>query len=363
MNRNRIILDSKKEYLKNYVFNFSENANDSHVSIVKQITPKTTVLDIGCAEGVLGQYLNDSMQCTVDGIELDEASRKIAVKTGAYKNMFIFDIQMKREDKKLYNKYDYIIFGDVLEHLYDPAQAIINCWNLLKKNGKVLISIPNINHISVLLELMRGNFDYSNVGLLDSTHIRFFTKNSFQKMINEINECQCNKYLCKYIESTIIVPEDIIKRYDKYPNFIELLKNQEDIFNYQHIFVLEKTKHSKTIVFEEKNKIVTLDQNIADAIQTKEDCCNKQKNVISDLNRINNNQTETINNQTETINNHLRKISELDEIIRNQLIGIENLDNSVKKLNNELVNIINSKSWKITKPMRQVVSKIKSIKK
>jgi 2-polyprenyl-3-methyl-5-hydroxy-6-metoxy-1,4-benzoquinol methylase len=86
--------------------------------------------------------------------------------------------------------FDCIIFGDILEHLLDPWETLRRYRTLLDPAGVVIASIPNIGHISVILNLIRGRWEYGERGLLDSTHLRFFTRRSmielFQKADLEI---------------------------------------------------------------------------------------------------------------------------------------------------------------------------------
>jgi 2-polyprenyl-3-methyl-5-hydroxy-6-metoxy-1,4-benzoquinol methylase len=79
--------------------------------------------------------------------------------------------------------FDYIIFGDVLEHLNAPDKVLIKIREYMKKNSKLIISVSNIMHISVLLPLLRGEFHYEEAGILDKTHIKFFTLKSIISML------------------------------------------------------------------------------------------------------------------------------------------------------------------------------------
>jgi len=81
--------------------------------------------------------------------------------------------------------FDYIIFGDVLEHLRRPDKAIEYCKSLLKNYGCIIASIPNLMHISVMEDLLKGNFTYRETGLLDKTHIHFFTYNEIIRMFRD----------------------------------------------------------------------------------------------------------------------------------------------------------------------------------
>lgn len=85
----------------------------------------------------------------------------------------------------LAEQFDYIILADVLEHLYEPEQTIKHLMPYLKGNGSFLCSIPNIMHVSVLLPLLQGKFDYTNSGVCDKTHIKFFTLNSIAKLFQK----------------------------------------------------------------------------------------------------------------------------------------------------------------------------------
>ena len=68
-----------------------------------------------------------------------------------------------------------IVFGDVLEHLLDPATVLTSSLELLRPGGSIVISIPNVAHGAVRLALLQGRWNYTDTGLLDKTHIRFFT--------------------------------------------------------------------------------------------------------------------------------------------------------------------------------------------
>ena len=90
----------------------------------------------------------------------------------------------KMQQKSATQSFDYILFGDVLEHLHDPLKTIQYCRRFLKDEGYILASIPNLMHISVMEGLLRGNFTYTEMGLLDKTHIHFFTFNEIVRMFN-----------------------------------------------------------------------------------------------------------------------------------------------------------------------------------
>ena len=139
------------------------------------LIPKTAtrILDLGCACGQLGLLLKRRQKCTIVGIELSGSACKHArkhldfVKHADLDNFDFDDVS---------GKFDCIIFADILEHLIDPWSALVKASNKLEKNGVIVASIPNFCHPSVLNELARGLFRYQPAGILDFTHLRFFTR-------------------------------------------------------------------------------------------------------------------------------------------------------------------------------------------
>lgn len=147
---------------------------------IKPQRPDIQFLDIGCSYGgnlmLIGSYLPEA---SLYGVEIDEASVQAAK---AYGQVICADVeQLEKEDWQ--NKFDYILIGDCLEHLRDPWQVLKKTAGYLKPKGEVIISLPNINHISILNNLLQGKFPYAPAGILDRTHLRFFTKKSIVEML------------------------------------------------------------------------------------------------------------------------------------------------------------------------------------
>ncbi len=129
------------------------------------------VLEVGCDLGVtLLEIKNRYPNSQICGLELNKASVEIAKHLAEVKMGNIEDMELPFE-----GKFDYIIFGDVLEHLHDPQGVLRFCKEKLNQNGAIIASIPNIMHISVMQQLLQGRFQYEDTGLLDRTHIHFFT--------------------------------------------------------------------------------------------------------------------------------------------------------------------------------------------
>jgi GT2 family glycosyltransferase/2-polyprenyl-3-methyl-5-hydroxy-6-metoxy-1,4-benzoquinol methylase len=151
--------------------------NDSLSEIARLVNPGSTVLDLGAATGKLGVYLRGHKDCVVDGVELDAAAAQIA--RPHYRTLLQVDLEKVQLGEQLpAHSYDAIVCADVLEHLRDPGRILEQLAPLLAAGGRVLISVPNIGYAGVVAELLGGEFKYRPTGLLDSTHLRFFTRRS-----------------------------------------------------------------------------------------------------------------------------------------------------------------------------------------
>jgi 2-polyprenyl-3-methyl-5-hydroxy-6-metoxy-1,4-benzoquinol methylase len=140
------------------------------------------ILDIGCAKGELKNLLlSESIQYL--GVE-PFMSDYLAAKANG-----LDVIHCSAEDAiaLLDSKFDNIVFADVLEHLQNPIELLNDYRKFLSPGGEIVISIPNVAHWSNRLGLLFGKWNYTDRGILDRTHLRFFTKKSFQK---ELTRCE-----------------------------------------------------------------------------------------------------------------------------------------------------------------------------
>lgn len=143
---------------------------------------KFAVLEIGCDTGANLLGIKRSFpNCELYGVELNQSAATIG---GYVANVVCGNIE--EENVPFEKKFDYIIFGDVLEHLHNPGRTLEYCKSLLNENGRILACIPNIMHISVMQQLLKGEFRYTEMGLLDKTHIHFFTAKEIIRMFTEI---------------------------------------------------------------------------------------------------------------------------------------------------------------------------------
>lgn len=172
--------------MSKYNFELDMASNNPNSVILKSITPNSKVLELGCAHGRMTRYMKETLNCSVDTVELDEEAGKMAA-TWANKSFAgnLEDHDLWDElDSLGCNNYDFIIFADVLEHLHDPARVLASSKKLLSPKGSIWISIPNIAHNAIIIELLNDSFPYRDTGLLDSTHVKFFTLSSLIQMVN-----------------------------------------------------------------------------------------------------------------------------------------------------------------------------------
>tara|TARA_Y100001972_G_C7641635_1_gene322407 strand:- start:716 stop:1375 length:660 start_codon:yes stop_codon:yes gene_type:complete len=142
------------------------------------------VLDVGCGAGLFGEYLIEkNPKLEIWGVEFDKDAAAIADK----KLEKCFPGGIEENLKNIPDNYfDCIFFNDVLEHLLDPYTVLKEIQPKLAKNGVVISSIPNIRYFRNFNELvMKKNWDYTDSGVMDRTHFRFFTYKSIRKMFEE----------------------------------------------------------------------------------------------------------------------------------------------------------------------------------
>jgi 2-polyprenyl-3-methyl-5-hydroxy-6-metoxy-1,4-benzoquinol methylase len=180
----------------------AENNSWSHLD--EMIPGGSNVLDVGCSTGNFGMYLEQEKKCKVTGIDIDREDIAIAKKNISH--AYVMDIDSDSIDKL--GSFDVIIFADVIEHLQNPSLTLGRVSKrLLKDNGKICFSIPNMAHLSVRFDLMSGRFPYKSRGLLDKTHLHFYD-------IDEVNDVFINAGLSiNYMKPTLMhYPEEYSKK-------------------------------------------------------------------------------------------------------------------------------------------------------
>jgi 2-polyprenyl-3-methyl-5-hydroxy-6-metoxy-1,4-benzoquinol methylase len=158
---------------------WSSTRGSSHSKILALVGKNKRVLDIGCATGYLGEALK-KIGCEVIGIEIDEEAARIA-RTKIH-DVIIADVESINHLPYPDGYFNVHIYGDILEHLKRPDLVLLRFRKYLSNDGRVIASIPNVANWVIRLNLLRGRFQYSDIGILDKTHLRFFTVESIKQL-------------------------------------------------------------------------------------------------------------------------------------------------------------------------------------
>lgn len=179
---NRTYLRSKIPVIKDIRLSPS-NILSPHNTILAAVGKGKNVLDVGCGPGHLSKAMRDQGN-NVDGIEIDDDA--IAIAKDRCNN--VWKVNVERDPLPVPEEnYDVLVFADVLEHMVWPDDALANLTKYLKKDGIIIVAIPNAAEFRIRLRLLVGKFQYDDSdvsGLMDVTHVRWFTRSTAKELIN-----------------------------------------------------------------------------------------------------------------------------------------------------------------------------------
>jgi len=183
-------LNAKSPRSTGLPYTFKADRFSSHAAIGSAIQERAkrvqdepyTVLDIGCAYGFLRPYL-PAPRFYLIGVELDKQAAEQA--RASYDEVYLADISTAPR-LPLPCPVHTIVFGDTLEHVADPLMVLQSVRRNYAGNvTQVVISLPNVAHLYVRLSLLLGRFEYADRGIMDRTHLRFFTLNTAKRLVME----------------------------------------------------------------------------------------------------------------------------------------------------------------------------------
>lgn len=307
--------------MSNYTGNkFTPENNSSWGAVYDLIKEKTTILDIGCSSGNFGEVLSNKKDCVVDGIDLDNDD--VSKAKQKLRNAWCADVEKSDITKITRSRYDYILLLDVVEHLVSPVDVLKKLQSLLKNDGQVIISVPNMAHISARLELMKGNFAYKQTGLLDNTHLHFYTEKFLKDIVQSANYDITTASL-----TSITYPKALLSQKLEEVGLQSSEKFSEAIHNtrgdvYQFIWVLKPNKNKQA------QKVIKFPKR----------------------------------------HDHERHFIEIDNVIKEQRDHIKFLeesivhkDNHIHNLENRLSSITLSRTWRIGSKIARVLRFLKPI--
>ncbi|MGE3328459.1 MAG: class I SAM-dependent methyltransferase, partial [Acidimicrobiia bacterium] len=208
--------------------------NGTYLRQLSFIDAGSRVLEIGCSTGFFSRVLIDQ-GCDVVGVELDADAAAAAQDKGL--TVINADISRPGCAAELLaqcggQRFDVVLFGDVLEHLPAPQTALIEARSLLRPSGRVVISVPNVSHGSIRLDLLRGRFTYTETGLLDRTHLRFFTETS---IIALLEQCGYDVTGVSKVVAPVLGVEGRVNAGDFPADLISWVEGEPDAQTYQFV--------------------------------------------------------------------------------------------------------------------------------
>jgi len=210
----------------------------SHSVILHHLPAGTgkKALDVGAAEGYLAEIL------TRRGFEVTclERDPGLAASAAAHcRRIVVADLE--RELPPLDGPFDVIVCADVLEHLSDPARVLSCLTQYLRENGLVIVSVPNVAHLWVRLQLLLGRFDYADRGILDRTHLRFFTRRSFLRFLAE-TKLTLIRLVATPVPLPLLIPERMHGRWLSAVHALNALTARcwQSLFAYQFVAVARR---------------------------------------------------------------------------------------------------------------------------
>ncbi len=304
------------------------NKNIVYGKEIELIGSNKKVLEFGCSTGYVSKILK-LRGCTITGIEIDDNA---AGKARDYcEKVIIADIETIELNKQLGGeKFDVALFGDILEHLKDPKRILLQTKDFLSKDGYIVVSIPNIANWSIRLELLIGKFDYQKLGLLDDSHLRFFTKKSIMNLLEScgyfINSVDFTKLEVDWIKVNSTLKLKGLDGIDVSKIFT--MFNDSDAEAYQYVIKASVCSEYKYIEKLSAEKIL-LEQEI------------REKNIsIAEKDK-------QISGLSETIQSKDKQISELGETIQSKDKYIHKLETTIAEKDKKLNDIYISITWRV----------------
>ncbi|MDD3813713.1 MAG: class I SAM-dependent methyltransferase [Desulfocapsaceae bacterium] len=190
---------------------------------LEMISAKSHVLEIGCATGYMTEYLARDKQCRVLGVEPVQEQAELARKRGLEVITGLIDSQETQEQliahTKKHGPFETIFMSQVIEHIADPAATLFALKKLLSPDGFLVISTCSIVHWKCRLQILLGRWEYEDYGILDRTHLRFFTISSFRQLLEEcgykiVDFGYTFEDICPFkimFDTRILAPSDLLR--------------------------------------------------------------------------------------------------------------------------------------------------------
>lgn len=223
-----------QEYFVRYPL--KESRNSSHWHLLRLAGAGQDILECGCGDGRLTRKLHAQGNRVV-GLDVQAEPAEVSA-FQAYIRADLAQGLRQAWEQLGERKFDTVLLADVLEHLPEPEQLLRDCRQVLKANGRIVVSLPNVAHFWVRLQLLFGRFEYGERGILDRGHLRFYTKKSARRLLEQ-SGYRIVKQLSTIVPlelATGLSPDNIPLRW---LNGVSawLTRLMPGLFAYQHMFV------------------------------------------------------------------------------------------------------------------------------
>ena len=308
---------------------------------LRHINENTIILDVGCACGDMGIALKKYKNAQIYGLEYNQESVKLAQETNAYEEVHQFNLDTLSENdfSQYKEKFDYIICGDVLEHLRFPQDTLKILKTYLKENGSIIASIPNIAHMSIKANLLVNDFTYTPLGLLDETHIHLFTYKSIAEMLSNLGLKIEN---CEWT----LQSKQAWQPNNPYPylskNIQQFLFNDWHSFVCQYVVILNQTQDETNLLQHNIQKLNINEEKAPENIKTYR---TQLLQELGEVDKIQDNQIQAdialknkiIEEQEQSLKNTIKTNTEITQLLSTQKHEIEVLKNEINKNLNKML--------------------------
>lgn len=211
------------------------NPNDSHFQVVQLVGSGHDVLDVGCADGDVGRLLQETGN-RVSGLDRDEEAAEKA--RADLERVVVADLDTSSLlDHFEAASFDVVVLADVLEHLREPERALREATELLREGGRLVLSVTNVAHGALRLALLQGRWTYTEAGLLDRTHLHFFTRTSLLQLLEGVGLAVDD------LRATVADPlgVEVELEPDRIPaTLVEWVRHQPDALHYQFVLTARR---------------------------------------------------------------------------------------------------------------------------
>lgn len=174
---------SPEQRISPYDYSFDPSGQSTAARVSRLVGDGRRVLEVGCGYGVISRQLKQAQGCSITGVEYDRLSGEAA--RPWLDQLILADLEKPDWLADVALEFDVVVAADVIEHLRDPLAALRQFREVLIEQGELVLSVPNVGHAGVIAELLCGSFGYKETGILDETHLRFYTWASLEAQLNQ----------------------------------------------------------------------------------------------------------------------------------------------------------------------------------